>query len=161
MRPQCVAHRLGIESEIPGKVKKIKYESRTEYAFVIRNQPPLSSTHAPRYLMRPIPEKLRWAGLWDFPRTIDRSIDDVNEAAKDISKALGAHVKSGEEFTKIRHAVTKYRIELRAHHAAIVGDCDDNTFAMPWRFVSVKEMRELPLSVTGRKIANLLANSES
>ena len=32
----CAAHQAGVELEIPGKVTKVSYEDRTEFALVIR-----------------------------------------------------------------------------------------------------------------------------
>ena len=159
IRPKCAAYRLGIQQQIPGKVKKIQYESRIEFAFVIHQKRgrPVET----RYLMRPLPKDARWAGLWDFPRITHRSMDHPDEAAKDVSEQLGGHVVPGEQLTKIRHAVTKYRIELRVHHATIEHPWCDQSLPTPWRFVSLDEIQTLPLSSTGRKIANLLSSSSS
>ncbi|KAA1262147.1 A/G-specific adenine glycosylase [Rubripirellula obstinata] len=157
VRKHCAAHRFGKEAEIPGKLAKIKYESRREYAFVVR-EAGAGDDEPPRYLMRALPEGVRWSGLWDFPRTIERSIDSVEEAAVEVSVSLNQPLQIGEPLTRIKHAVTKYRIELQVHHADLPSPSasQNHDSESPWKFVTAKEMKKLPLSVTGRKIAKLL-----
>ena len=157
VQKHCATHQLGKEAEIPGKLAKIKYESRREYAFVVR-EAGNDESQPPRYLMRPLPEGVRWSGLWDFPRTIERSIDTVEEAAVEVSESLNQPLDIGEPLTRIKHAVTKYRIELQVHRADLPDKKANAEFDAdsPWRFVTAKQMKKLPLSVTGRKIAKLL-----
>ena len=172
VKNHCVAHDQGLEAEIPGKVTKVKYEDRKEYAFVVAEKPDsdirgsekadTKKVHTkkqtdnppPRYLMRPLPAGGRWAGLWDFPRTIERSLDSAEIAAAELSQSLGEPLQVGHHLIRIKHAVTKFRIELQVHHAIL--SADKFKPEHPWRFVSPQEMEDLPLSVTGRKIAKLL-----
>ncbi len=149
----CHAHLLNIEADIPGKVSKVVYEDRTEYAFVIAQT--AGRNAETKYLMRPIPDGARWAGLWDFPRSTEQSHSTTDAAAADISIELGTPITPAARLTTIKHAVTKYRITLAVHAATIPLD---QTPPPPWRYVSANEMTTLPLSVTGRKIAKLIAD---
>ncbi len=160
----CRACALGLQSEIPGKVTRIAYENRTEFAFVIE-QPETHSVGSgkrqpagTRYLVRPIPVGSRWAGLYDFPRTIERSIDTVDEAANELRSLWGVPILPGDHLTTIKHAVTKYRISLNVHAARWIdaGQAVAISPPSPWRYVTLSEMADLPMSVTGRKIAKLL-----
>lgn len=146
----CRAHQLGIEAEVPGKVTSISYESRTEFALVIRS--------ADRYWVRPLPAGSRWAGLWDFPRTTERSLDSVQQAAAELSPLIGATLVAGPRIMSIKHAVTKYRIRLDVHEATLDGD--DAEPESPWRLMTIEEMSGLPMSVTGRQIVERLARSD-
>lgn len=164
----CRAHLLGIEADVPGKVSKVVYEDRSEYAFVIAADD--RGNGQTRYLMRPIPDGARWAGLWDFPRSIDHNHATTSAAAADLAAQLGSTITPGTRLTTIKHAVTKYRITLAVHAATMDAATMDtatmdtatmdaaNPLPAPWRFVTAREMAELPLSVTGRKIAKLIAN---
>lgn len=152
VRRQCRAHRDGLEQEIPGKVSKTKYEDRREFAMVI---PSTRGKQTMRYLLRPLPKGGRWAGLWDFPRTTEVAVSSAEAAASELSHAVGATICSGLRLTSIRHAVTKYRISLDVHMATI----EKGRTKSPWRYVSLEEMKELPMSVSGRKIATLLAEN--
>ncbi len=108
--------------------------------------------------MRPLAQGGRWAGLWDFPRPTDRQFDSVIAAAKWLSRQLDADVQPGKRLATIRHAVTKYRISLHIHAADSV--FAESQLPSPWRFVSAEEMTGLPMSVTGRKIADLIGQRQ-
>jgi A/G-specific adenine glycosylase len=149
VRGSCRAYAGGLQEEIPGKVTRIQYEQRTEFALDIRETP----DRTPRFLLRPLPEGGRWAGLWDFPRTTRESLQSVDAAAAVLADQLGVAISPGLRLETIKHAVTKYRISLHVHQASLVRRLRNKG---PWRFVSLDEMSELPMSVTGRRIADLL-----
>jgi A/G-specific adenine glycosylase len=149
VRSRCRAHADGLQEEIPGKVTRIQYERRTEFALVIQE----SSKRTSNFLVRPLPEGGRWAGLWDFPRTTRESLDSVDCAAAELADQLGVPISAGLRLETFKHAVTKYRISLHVHEASLVRSLQSKG---PWRFVSLDEMSKLPMSVTGRQIADLL-----
>jgi A/G-specific adenine glycosylase len=142
----CRARRDGLQEEIPGKVTNLRYEDRIEYALLLGKDD--------GYLLRPLPSDGRWAGLWDFPRTTTESYSSVEAAAKHLSGAIGIELAAKHHVTTIRHSVTKYRISLHVHHAELLDH--RRKPPRPWRYVSVDQMADLPMSVTGRKIASLL-----
>ncbi len=177
----CRARQAGLQDSIPGKVSRVNYEDRTEYAIVIaqptdeqptdeqpieergtgeraievRDRVPRSRRpRVARYLVRQLPEGRRWAGLWDFPRTTEQVFDSVEAAADGLSSEVGMSFSIGSRIATIRHGVTRYRIVLHVHEAF----CTDPVSAppRPWRFVSLKQLETLPMSVTGRKITALL-----
>lgn len=149
VRSCCRAHKEGLQQEIPGKVTRIQYERRTEFALVIQE----SAKKKTKFLVRPLPEGGRWAGLWDFPRTTRESLDSVDSAAAELANQLGVPISAGLRLDTFQHAVTKYRISLHVHEASLVRRLPNMG---PWRFVSLNEMTKLPMSVTGRRIADLL-----
>ncbi len=150
----CAANRSAMQDDIPGKVTKITYENRDEFAFIIRDR-------RQRFVMRPAPAGGRWAGLWDFPRPLDPDVKNLQSALAWLRQQFGPAFAAGTCLSTIRHGVTKYRIRLTVHEATVA---DENpspeprtpSVSPPWRFVSLSEMKDLPLSVTGRKIARLL-----
>jgi A/G-specific adenine glycosylase len=171
VRRCCRARLDGTQREIPGKVSTTQYEDRVESAFVIRepkrrqaasegfagaNRASGSSTErgaAPAYLVRPLPEGVRWAGLWDFPRLTD-ACDSAGHAAAALTGLIGCPAIPGARLKSMKHAVTKYRITLHVH-AATLGASDQRP-GKPWRFTTLEDMQDLPMSVTGRKIAAML-----
>jgi A/G-specific adenine glycosylase len=152
IQKHCRAHADGIEEQIPGKVSNVKYEGRTEFAFVISDADANPEEHR-RYLVRELPEGGRWAGLWDFPRTTESSLESPESAARELSPRLGTSMVAGEHLTTIRHAVTKYRISLHVHAAQL---SHSDAILAPWKYVTLKELTKLPMSVTGRKICKLI-----
>lgn len=149
LRSGCAAHQLGLETTIPGKVKKIQYEQRTEFALLVR------SRRTEKYLVYRVPDGQRWAGLWDFPRFGPPHVNSVQAAAEQTQQHFDVQVTVGEPAQTIRHGVTKYRITLQAFHADThaAGD-DENTDDRKW--LSTDQLKTLPLSVTGRKLAQYL-----
>lgn len=165
VRNQCVANAAGLQNEIPGRITKTKYEDRTEYALIVtrptKELPSVGKkagpqTAAPRYLVRPLPDGGRWAGLWDFPRPTHHDFESVESAADWLSEQIGTPVRPGICLSTFKHAVTKYRITLHVHAAQIRRVKKQPSD--PWRWLSLSELRGLPMSVTGRKIVEFLSN---
>jgi len=149
VRSSCEAHKLGLQEKIPGKVKSIQYQDRLEFAFVIANET------GDRYLVRPIPKQERWAGLWDFPRVTNGRFESVAAAAEFLGQELSGVVTPATSVATIKHAVTKYRIRLEVFSATLSCKAKGRwKVDHPWSFVTADELRELPMSVTGRKIAD-------
>ena len=158
---ECRARQAGLQEAIPGKVSQVNYEDRTEYAIVIPQPTDVQGRasragrrRVRRYLLRKLPEGRRWAGLWDFPRTTEQSFASVDAAAAGLSSEVGVSFSVGRRIATIRHGVTRYRIVLHVHEASWTDPLSSPP--RPWRFVSLKQLETLPMSVTGRKIASLL-----
>ncbi|WP_442505551.1 A/G-specific adenine glycosylase [Novipirellula sp. SH528] len=152
VRASCCARKRGIQETIPGKVKKIDYEDRTEFAFVIANR------DQSQFLVRPIPTGERWAGLWDFPRLTTGEIENESVAAAQLHDTLSTPISVGDPLMSMKHAVTKYRIRLNVFRANVAnGSTRRWKPPAPWKFATLAEIDELPMSVTGRKIAKELS----
>ena len=80
----------------------------------------------------------------------------VQEAADLLSRELMVKVRPGHRLTVMKHAVTRYRISLHIHEAGF--DSGEQWPAEPWEFCSLAEIEQLPMSVTGRRIAKMLAS---
>ena len=149
----CKARQTGLQEVIPGKISRVKYEDRTEYAMVVGRGG--SSTLPPgkrsaRFLVRIIPDGGRWAGLWDFPRTTDAVYPSAAAAASGLSDEIGMEISPGKRIATIRHAVTRYRIKLHVHDAVL---SEPNQIPpRPWRFASLKQMESLPILPAWRTI---------
>ena len=77
VRSHCHAAEHGLQSEIPGKIRRISYEDRSEFALILAR----TNRGAQQYLARPLPDGGRWAGLWDFPRCTESATESVEAAA--------------------------------------------------------------------------------
>jgi len=176
LRRLCAAHAHGLEETIPGKVKRIVYEARQEFALLIREPTRAAASPAAgpgRYLVYQVPAGRRWAGLWDFPRYGGEQAATADEAAYRARQDFGLPVELGPHETTIRHGVTRYRITLDAYHATCetattrraAGEPDARapasgqegaaeTLASQWR--TPAELVDLPLNVTGRQLADRL-----
>ena len=152
LRSRCAAARLGLQSEIPGKLSKTKYEDRTEFMLVIANGN--GDKLGNRFLVREIPDGRRWSGLWDFPRTAEQSFTRLDETADWFAKSEGIRATAGARLATLKHAVTRYRITLHAHFAKLIGKSTQPPDG--WQFVDPKQLKKLPMNVTGRKIVDLV-----
>ena len=158
----CQARQAGLQQVIPGKISRVQYQDRTEYAMVVRHAGNPGSrsrgTRSARYLVRVIPDGGRWAGLWDFPRTTDAVFPSAAAAASALSDEIGVAISPGKQIATIRHAVTRYRIKLHVHDA-VLSDTE-RIPPRPWRFASLQQMESFPMSVTGRQIVRLLSGDQ-
>jgi len=160
----CVARREGVQATIPGKVTKIKYEDRTEFALVIARPAAAETAHnRPRYLCRPIPDDARWAGLWDFPRTSDTAVEvsSAAAAADELAVTIGVTPIVQTRICTLKHGVTKYRITLHVHESEWPADVDPDDLdrEQGWSWKTAGELKTLPMSVTGRRIVDRLVTS--
>lgn len=164
---RCQANRWGRQDQIPGKVTKLRYQDQQEFGFVV----PLAErardgargrdgrrapAPAVRYLACRVPDGQRWAGLWDVPRWTGGDARSADQAAGYLSEQLGVEIRPDRRLTTIKHAVTKYRITLDVYHAQPVDEADVELAADDYGWFVAEELAELPLSVTGRRIVNLL-----
>ena len=151
----CVANIEGLQSKIPGKLSRMQYEDRTEFAFLVAHP----DEDNPSYLMHLLPEGVRWSGLWDFPRSNESAADSIDAAADDLGRQIGVPIVPRARLMSLRHGVTKYRISLQVHVARLRGSTSE--VREGWRFVDVGDMAALAMSVTGRKIADALARQHN
>ena len=149
----CAAKIQGRTAEIPLAAKKTNYTDLIETAVVVRR--------ASKFLIRQCQPGERWAGLWDFPRFASPSASHESwlpAATKHLHNWLGIKVEPVSQLATTKHSVTRFRITLHVLDARWIAGCqtsDNSSDQVRW--VTRTELHDLPLSVTGRKIAGLLA----
>lgn len=144
----CQARRQGLTAQIPLASKKTQYEDVIETAVVIRRRG--------KVLVRQCQPGERWSGLWDFPRFASLAAehgDWQKQSQEQLLNWLGVEMEPLAQLATTRHGVTRFRITLHVLEARwIAGGKASQT----QRWVTSEELSQLPLSVTGRKIAGLL-----
>ncbi len=159
----CPTFVKGLQTKIPATRKKIEYEEISEAVVLVQRRS--------RFLVRQCAAGERWAGLWDFPRyAIDDKAGDKTHSLAQVAQQLQQQLKlatglnadisaaSGPVGTRIKHTVTRYRITLDCFKATTVsGRLKQNGSAMSW--VTPGQLSELPMSVTGRKIAQRIKSA--
>jgi A/G-specific adenine glycosylase len=126
-----------------------------------------------RYLLRRRGPEERWAGLWDFPRfPLNGEAQHVRKPLREGASAplrverrirdelrqlTGVDVEVQGLLTELRHSVTRYRIRLLCFRAEHCGGRLKRSEALRW--LPPREFDDVPLSVTGRKLARLLAGN--
>jgi A/G-specific adenine glycosylase len=165
VKTHCRALAAGLQHVIPKPAVRPETTDVTHAAAAIR--------HDGRWLLRQCGADERWAGLWDFPRieldpadapkpqgvlTAARTLRARMSLEQGVARLTGLEAEAGELFHQLRHTVTRYRIRLLCFHGAI-RDPDSTTklaAAGPIRWVLPEEFSELPLSMTGRKLADVV-----
>ena len=146
----CPAQANGWQKSIPAEKIKINYQDRTEVAVVIHRRG--------RVLLRQCLPHERWAGLWDFPRyaVADDAEIEPTLAAR-IQQLVGVRIREPRRMTVMKHGVTRFRITL----ACFAADCESAERSRQQKLTWVKpaELEQYPLSVTGRRLARLIAAS--
>ena len=146
----CSAFARGLQEKIPLPARKPDVTAVIETSVAIQRGSDF-------LLVRRHAEE-RWAGLWDFPR-FEGAAGDI--AAAELPARLrtetGVEVSTSELLTEIRHSVTRFRITLRCFLARWHRG-RPKTGLRESRWVPLQELGDYPLSVTGRKLARLLAD---
>lgn len=123
---------------------KLKFTEVNEAAVVVRK--------GDRVLIRQCAEGERWAGLWDFPRfevEAEGPLFAAEELASKVHAQTGVRCEPGALITILKHGVTRFRITLACYEARHTG----GRLRQPARWIKPVELSDLPLSVTGRKLA--------
>jgi A/G-specific adenine glycosylase len=147
----CSAFQSGVQHEIPKPPAKTRFTDLREAAVVVAK-----NGHV---LVRQCGADERWAGLWDFPRfeiTADGPLFVRDELAAKVREQTGITAEPDGLLTTIKHGVTRYRITLDCYTAVFKSGRANSA-----RWIRRAELAELPLSTTGRKIANLVAGARN
>jgi len=147
----CMTAVKGLQEQIPVASKKVKYEELLEAAIVVNKQG--------RILVRQRGPGERWESLWDFPRYTLNQVGEVKSHAQHLELQLREETGLGTDLSgplfQMKHAVTRYRITLQCWKGDGVTGRLKKT-KTPTRWATLREIEEMPMSVTGRKIARKL-----
>ena len=140
----CQAKQMERTHLLPTLGKRVAMTQRRFAAFVLwRNG---------RVLVRQRPPGVVNAGLWEFPNL------EVNGSGRSLAElarqCLGAEVGSIEVLGKIRHSITRYRIELDVHAAQLQSSRPPGLAPGRWCTLAEIEARALPSA--HRRILKLL-----
>jgi A/G-specific adenine glycosylase len=147
----CTAFALGLQTKIPTAPRKITFTALREAAVVVRKNGAV--------LVRQCAPGERWAGLWDFPRfaiEAEGPLFVAGELAAKVREQTGIEINSGNLLATLKHGVTRYRITLECYEAKPTGGRIRSTAERAVRWLPLRELPDLPLSVTGRKLAKLI-----
>jgi A/G-specific adenine glycosylase len=145
----CGAFASNVQHEIPKLAAKQQITAVREASIVVRKNGHI--------LVRQRGADERWAGMWDFPRfeiTGEGPLFVRDELINKLHAQTGITAKPGNLLTTLKHGVTRYRITLDCYAAEFVEGRAGVEKATRW--IRPSELGELPLSVTARKLANLI-----
>jgi A/G-specific adenine glycosylase len=106
VRKHCLAYRRGEQEIIPSPRKRESLRVRAAVAVVRQNG---------KVLIQKRPDKGLLAGLWEFPGGKLRPGETSRQALRrEIKEELGVVVNNMRFLTRVRHAYTKFRVDLNA-----------------------------------------------
>ncbi len=147
----CPTFVKGWQDVIPARGKKIVYEDLREAVVLLSKK----VRGQRKWLVRVCGPDERWTGLWDFPRYKFDGESEIETLAQQLKLNTGFSATLESRGRPIKHAVTKYRIELHCFAATSVsGRLKKQTTETRW--ATLEQLQELPMSVTGRKIVGRL-----
>jgi A/G-specific adenine glycosylase len=147
----CPTLAQNLQSEIPRAKAKTEYTDLHEVVVFVRRRR--------KILVRRCGPGERLAGLWDFPRIALASPNGDDHDRQICSKVLdltGVQITLGERLTTIKHGVTRYRITLSCYLATCNGPPPTTPSPTDQRWIEPRQLSDLPLSTTGRKLAKLV-----
>ena len=153
VRKLCRARSQELQEVIPVVKQKMKYQDLHEAAVVIRK--------SQKVLLRRCMTGERWEGLWDFPRCEISSQKDHllrKEIEQKVRKLTGVTIHIGDSLATIKHGVTRFRITLECYEADVLASSRSQA-SSEQKWIPVSTLEDYPLSVTGRKISRLIAES--
>ena len=143
----CAGFQTGEIDQLGPTTKRVEYTELREAAVVVWNDR--------RVLVRQCGPDERWTGLWDFPRfAVDNEgpLFATAEIESKVREQVGIDCRVQGHIGTFRHGVTRYRITLDCYEARRA-----NGRVRGAQWVSLAKLAELPLSVTGRKLAKRIA----
>jgi A/G-specific adenine glycosylase len=152
----CPTYCAGLQNEIPRAKERKKYEEVREAAVVLRRRG--------KVLLRQCQSGERWAGLWDFPRVAVPAADGHSRQSQieaRVQQQIGHAIQLGRLLTTLKHGVTRFRITLDCYDAACVARGARRRMRDNVRWIAPAELPELPLSTTGRKLAEFVHDSSN
>lgn len=147
----CAARHENAQHEMPRPRAKPRIEEVREATVVL--------WRGPHVLLRRRADGERWAGLWDFlrfPLAASKRPAIERELTAGIREQSGLRSRSHEHIATLKHGVTRFRITLDCFHAR----CQPGRGKLAvgtWKWVKPDELAAFPLSVTGRKVARMIA----
>ena len=152
LKTVCCALANGTQNEIPQKATRPDITDVTELTIAVMA--------GDRVFLRQRNATERWAGLWDFPRFACEPGEHSETRLRQLVTAhlqgeYGLSVAQILPLTRLKHSVTRYRIDLHCYTAQLCGEAvarlQDNEL-----WVEQQTLAERPMSVTGRKFAKEL-----
>jgi A/G-specific adenine glycosylase len=156
----CPTGQRGDTDTIPSPKPKKSYTELTEAVVLIRNT-------SAQWLVRRCGKSERWAGLWDFPRFDVTRCTGSTEVVKFITQSIfeqfRIHVDLVDTKHSLRHAVTRYRIQLLSFLGELRADChhapapENNVESSLW--IDESELQDLAWNASAKRILKWLQES--
>jgi A/G-specific adenine glycosylase len=155
----CPTRALRLQAVIPQAPRRAASTSVDEAFVAIRRRE--------RVLLLKRDQSSRWAGMWDFPRFNLSGAPTADDIGPLVANKLRLSITDPQLMATLKHGVTRFRITLYCFTAQMAAGRSRpllpsaavlrQTGHTAARWCTDRDLRDLPLSVTARKFAGLLA----
>ncbi|MFL5328309.1 MAG: A/G-specific adenine glycosylase [Gemmataceae bacterium] len=149
LRCDCVANNAGTQDKIPTKSAPAATSEVREVAVVIRRGEKVLLAQRPD-------DAVRWAGMWEFPRTELKDDEAHERAARRILRSCALKATLGSELTTLRYGVTRFQMVLTCFEANYSGGKFASAFYQRATWCRPGELTDYPLATAVRRLAELL-----
>jgi A/G-specific adenine glycosylase len=148
----CVAHRDGLQEQIPPPKKAKAVTAVREAGVVVWDGPKLLLCRRPA-------DAARWQNMWEVPHA-EAAEGETDEAAavRVVRELTGLRVAAGAEVTTITHGVTRFAITLTVLAARRTAGKFKPGFYAEAKWVTPAELAGYPASAPQRKLMTLLTH---
>jgi A/G-specific adenine glycosylase len=144
---RCVAHQTDQVQTLPNLGPRVASSALHFAAFVVQR--------GGRWLVRQRPAGMVNAHLWEFPNL---EVSAGTPAAGAAARLLGGPPQKLVRLTTVKHTITRYRISLEAWLVNVAGNISLSDHA---RWLSLKELDELPFTSAHRKVLQVLRERQN
>ncbi len=149
VKTHCQAYKRGEQEVIPQPSKREIHRLTAAVAVIRRNG---------RILIQKRPEKGLLAGLWEFPGgKVERGETPAQALYRETKEELGIVLKNVSFLARVKHAYTKYLVDI---HAFLAEPVETPRFMIKSgriRWVRLAELRRYPLPSGSARIVDALA----
>lgn len=145
----CAAKRRGLQHELPERCPGKEAVEIDEVAVAVFRRG--------KALLVQRPAEGRWAGLWEFPRTLV-SAGQTHEAAASnwLHERVGIRVEMGKELATVKHGVTHHRITLVCLEARYQGGEAHTRHYPQVSWAGPKALASYPVCTPQRRLFDVL-----
>lgn len=145
----CVAHRLGIQEEVPKKQKKRPVPLFKHVAGLIQ--------FGDSFMLHQRPQKGLLGGLWEFPGgRLEEGENPMKGVARILFDALKVPVKPFRLIGNVRHTFSHFKMNLLVYQCTLHKRPRD--LPEGYRWVFQEEIRGLALPSAQQKVLSLIEN---
>ena len=141
LEDKCLARSMGLELKLPYKPKKTTFERLDRHVGVISS--------GKQFLLKKCKPGEVMAGLYEFPY-----VDRTEDSMKVLARNLGLDLDFREDFPRVKHSFTKYRVTL--YPSFYDTQSAKQVDSMEW--VEYEKLKKLPFSSGHRRILAHLAD---
>lgn len=156
VKAECQAFAKGTQEKIPNLGPKSK-KIAIQVALAVIRHPETNPSKSNKFFIQQRQHKGLMGGLWEFPGgKLEPSETPEKALRREIKEELGITLKSPRPILRIKHAYTKYTVDLHCFLADYADGKIQPATAQNYRWATLREMKKLAFPAANAKIIDHL-----